>query len=166
MDRKTFFLGIGLAVVFVFCAAAVYSNFVKAPSFRTDRENLYQVSTIDALLLGVFDGVEPVGELRKHGDFGIGTFDALDGEMIVLDGRICQAEADGSIREIPDNATTPFATVTYFDRDLAVQTAAPMNFSAFSSTMSAQLPFAKHYLRGADARNVSCNEGPCDTSTA
>ena len=71
-----------------------------------DREVLYQVSTIDALMQGVFDGVQPVGEIRKHGDFGIGTFDALDGEMIVLDGVVYQAKADGQIYTAsrqPDN---------------------------------------------------------------
>ena len=58
-------------------------------------------------------------ELKKHGDFGIGTFDALDGEMIVLDGVVYQAKADGHIYQAADNLTTPFATVTYFDSDLA-----------------------------------------------
>jgi acetolactate decarboxylase len=140
MDRKMFFLGIGLAVVLVFSAAAIYSGIAKNPVAHVDRENLYQVSTIDALMQGVFDGVEPVGELRKHGDFGIGTFAALDGEMIVLDGKVYHAGSDGKISVVPDNATTPFATVTYFDRDISVRTGAPMNFSAFSSTMGEKLP--------------------------
>jgi acetolactate decarboxylase len=142
MDTK-FFLGIGLAVVLVFAGAAVYTSFAKLQnSDRTtgDREVLYQVSTIDALLKGVFDGVQPVGEIRKRGDFGIGTFDALDGEMIVLDGIVYQAKADGHIYTAADSQTTPFATVTYFDRDLATTTDRPMNLSVFSSTMAALLP--------------------------
>lgn len=138
MDRKTFILGIGLAVVLVFCATSVYSGITKAP--HADRETLYQVSTIDALMQGAFDGTETVAELRKHGDFGIGTFDALDGEMIVLDGKVYHAGADGAISIAPDNETTPFATVTYFDRDFVAKTAGILNFSAFSSTMSAELP--------------------------
>lgn len=142
MDTK-FFLGIGLAIVLVFAGAAVYNGFTKLPgTVRTsgDREVLYQVSTIDALMLGVFDGVQPVGEIRKHGDFGIGTFDALDGEMIVLDGIVYHAKADGHISTASDTQTTPIATVTFFDRDLAVTTERPMNFSVFSSVMAATLP--------------------------
>jgi acetolactate decarboxylase len=142
MDTK-FFLGIGLAIVLVFAGAAVYTSFAKLPGITRatgDREVLYQVSTIDALQQGVFDGVQPVGEIRKHGDFGIGTFDALDGEMIVLDGIVYQAKADGRISTAADSQTTPFATVTYFDRDLAVTTNGPMNFSVFSSTMAGKLP--------------------------
>lgn len=142
MDSK-FVLGIGLAFVLVFAGAAVYSGFTKLPGTARatgDREVLYQVSTIDALMQGVFDGVQPVGEIRKHGDFGIGTFDALDGEMIVLDGIVYQATADGRIHAVADSMTTPFATVTYFDRDLSATTERPMNFSVFSTTMAGQLP--------------------------
>jgi acetolactate decarboxylase len=142
MDTK-FFLGIGLAIVLVFAGAAVYNSFAKLhdPARATgDREVLYQVSTIDALLQGVFDGVQPVGEIRKHGDFGIGTFDALDGEMILLDGVVYQAKADGHLYTAADSQTSPFATVTYFDRDNAATTDGPMNLSVFSSTMAGRLP--------------------------
>lgn len=142
MDTK-FFLGIGLAVVLIFAGAAVYTSFSKLPGSAHatgDREVLYQVSTIDALMQGVFDGVQTVGEIRKKGDFGIGTFDALDGEMIVLDGVVYQAKADGHIYTAADSQTTPFATVTYFDRDQAVTTGSPMNLSVFSSTMAGRLP--------------------------
>ena len=142
MDNK-FFLGIGLAVVLVFAASAVYAGFTKIPAVQRgtgDRDILYQVSTIDALQQGVYDGVQTVGELRKHGDFGIGTFDRLDGEMIVLDGVIYQAKADGHVTVASDSQTTPFATVTYFDRDGSITTGTTMNFSGFSSAMAGRMP--------------------------
>ena len=142
MDTK-FFLGIGLAIVLVFCGAAVYTSFTRLPTASAvpeDRETLYQVSTIDALMQGVYDGVQPISELKKHGDFGIGTFDALEGEMIVLDGKVYQAKADGRVYAVMDNATTPFATVTHFNRDFSVTTGRPMNFSTFSTDMSDHLP--------------------------
>ena len=47
------------------------------------RETLMQVSTINALMAGVYDGVISSGKLAGYGDFGVGTFDALDGEMVV-----------------------------------------------------------------------------------
>ncbi|NMB80108.1 MAG: acetolactate decarboxylase [Methanomicrobiales archaeon] len=138
MDAK-FFLGIGVAVVIIFAASAVYMNLQKnAPA--QDHDILYQVSTIDALVQGVFEGVQPVGELKKHGDFGIGTFDALDGEMIVLDGTVYQAKADGQIYPVPESLTTPFATVTHFSKDRSSTTTSPMNMSVFSSVMEKELP--------------------------
>lgn len=140
MDTVKFFLGIGLAFVLVFCGVSVYTHFVKTTPVSVDEDTLYQVSTIDALMQGVFDGVQPVGELKMHGDFGIGTFDALDGEMIVLDGVVYQAKADGRISVAADSQTTPFATVTHFSSDRVVTTDRPMNFSVFSSTMEKRLP--------------------------
>jgi len=142
MDTR-FFLGIGLAIVLVFCGATVYSSITKlstAALVPEDRETLYQVSTIDALTQGVFDGIQPISELKKHGDFGIGTFDALEGEMIILDGKVYQAKADGRVYTVMDNATTPFATVTHFNRDFSLTTGQPMNFSVFSMNMSTSLP--------------------------
>jgi acetolactate decarboxylase len=129
MDTK-FFLGIGLAIVLVFCGAAVYTTFTKIPTASAvpaDHEVLYQVSTIDALMKGVYDGILPVGEMKKHGNFGIGTFDALEGEMIVIDGRVYQAKADGRVYTVLDTTTTAIVE-------------RPMNFSVFSTEMSARLP--------------------------
>lgn len=75
---------------------------------------LFQVSTIDALLSGVYDGNVTIGELRKHGDFGLGTFNRLDGEMLAVDGRYYQIKADGAAYPVPPSLKTPFASVVRF----------------------------------------------------
>lgn len=75
---------------------------------------LTQVSTIDALLAGVYDGSLTLAELRRHGTFGIGTFDRLDGELAMLDGIVYQIRADGRVYRPDDRMTTPFAAVTHF----------------------------------------------------
>ncbi|NLO29340.1 MAG: alpha-acetolactate decarboxylase, partial [Methanosarcina mazei] len=76
------------------CNAESIENSVPAISNNAS-DVLYQVSTIDALLLGVYDGVLPVSDLKTHGDFGIGTFDGLEGEMLALDGNYYQIKTDG-----------------------------------------------------------------------
>jgi len=73
-----------------------------------------QVATIDALLSGVYDGHMSLGDLRKAGDFGIGTFEGLDGEMILINGRFYQVRADGHVYEPANSIKTPFACVTRF----------------------------------------------------
>lgn len=85
-----------------------------------DDETMYQVSTLQALLDGGYDGHITVGELRKHGDIGVGTFDKIDGEMIVVDGTVYQARYDGSVNIADDNLTTPFANITHFDCDTTI----------------------------------------------
>lgn len=81
---------------------------------------LYQVSTLNALMLGHYDGAISCGELLSYGDTGIGTFDALDGEMIALDGKIYQAKGDGSVVSVNESVTTPFAEVAFFNADFAL----------------------------------------------
>ena len=80
---------------------------------------LWQVSLINALMQGDYDGTVSVGDLLMIGDTGIGTFDHLDGEMIMLDGVVYKAKADGSVDIQPDQETVPFAAVTFFDNDIA-----------------------------------------------
>ena len=74
---------------------------------------LFQVSTIDALLSGVYDGDVTIGELRKRGNFGLGTFNKLDGEMLAVDGRYYQIKADGVASGAAVHET-PFASVVRF----------------------------------------------------
>jgi acetolactate decarboxylase len=81
------------------------------------RDRLYQVSTIDALLQGVYDGTVTVAALEREGDTGTGTFDRLDGELTMLDGEVWQARADGSVSRAPPDETTPFAAVARYRPD-------------------------------------------------
>ena len=73
-----------------------------------------QVATIDALLAGVYDGHMTLGDLKDFGDFGLGTFDKLDGEMLVLDGTVYQIKVDGHVYTPDNKMTTPFAAVSHF----------------------------------------------------
>lgn len=78
---------------------------------------VFQVSTSGALVDGLYQGAVTIGDLRTHGDLGLGTFEDLDGEMVVLDGHCYQVRGPGDVREAPDDALTPFATVVQFEVD-------------------------------------------------
>lgn len=73
---------------------------------------MYQVSTLQALALGYSRPVVTVSELLQHGDTGLGTFEDVDGEMIVADGRCWQAGSDGAVQEAMPETGVPFASVT------------------------------------------------------
>jgi acetolactate decarboxylase len=81
---------------------------------------LYQVSTATALVEGIYQGAVRVGTLREHGDLGLGTFEDLDGEMVIVDGKFFQVRADGCVREVGDNTQSPFAAITAFSPDTTV----------------------------------------------
>jgi acetolactate decarboxylase len=81
---------------------------------------LYQVSTATALVEGIYQGAVQIAALREHGDLGLGTFESLDGEMVVVDGHFFQVRSDGSVREVQHNVLSPFAAVTAFCPDQSI----------------------------------------------
>jgi acetolactate decarboxylase len=85
-----------------------------ADYLQIDHGTLFQVSTAGALVEGLYRGEVTVAALREHGDFGLGTFDGLDGEMVVVDGHFYQVRGDGTVREVEDGVRTPYAMVTRF----------------------------------------------------
>ena len=105
-----------------------------------DRETLIQVGTIDALLGGIYDGEFCLRELAKRGDFGLGTYNTLNGEMVVLDGKFYQITADGKVALADLNSQTPFAAVTYFDTDREITIPAGTNFDSLTKAMDAAIP--------------------------
>src|SRR4051812_7865050 len=73
---------------------------------------LYQISTSSALVEGVYSGSVSSSVLLEHGDFGLGTFENLDGEMVILDGEIYQVTE--RVRHRTDDFLVPFAAITHF----------------------------------------------------
>lgn len=104
------------------------------------RDTLAQVSTFDALLAGNYDGVAELGSLEQYGDFGIGTLDALNGELIILDGKYYDVRADGVAYTLADSMTTPFASVTFFDTDLEENLENGLSFAGFQPWLDEMLP--------------------------
>jgi acetolactate decarboxylase len=78
---------------------------------------LFQVSTSAALVEGLYQGAVTVARLLIHGDFGLGTFINLDGEMVVLDGTCYQVSSDGTVSDVEPDRLVPYAVVTYFNSE-------------------------------------------------
>ena len=72
---------------------------------------------INAIVEGFYTANTTMAELKERGDFGLGTFNYLDGEMVLLDGLIYQIRSDGEVRVVPDEEKSPFACVTFFSPD-------------------------------------------------
>jgi len=87
-------------------------------------DEVFQYSTISALLDGVYDGDVTIADILRHGDFGLGTFNHLDGEMVILDGVCYRLRSNGTATRAAPTDRTPFAAVTRFhsDFEIAIQT--------------------------------------------
>jgi acetolactate decarboxylase len=108
-------------------------------SVTENRDILYQVASFNAFSTGQFEGTTRFSELAKHGDFGIGTLNDLDGEMIVLNGTFYQVPVDGKPVLVNQNALTPYATVTFFDADITLNVN-NMTYSELTSYINESLP--------------------------
>ena len=84
-----------------------------ADALQVGHATLFQISTTGALVEGVTQGAITVGELTRHGDFGLGTFTDFDGEMVLVDGATYQVARNG-VTAARDDAQVPFAVVTHF----------------------------------------------------
>lgn len=100
-----------------------------AQYLRMPIHTLFQVSTSGALVAGVYAGAVSVQGLLEHGDFGLGTFANLDGEMVVLDGHVYQVQGTGRVSEALPTARAPFAVVTKFAPDIDLEMEPIRNFS-------------------------------------
>lgn len=103
------------------------------------REVMTQVSTYEALQAGRYQGQVAISNLLVHGDTGLGTFDRLDGEMVVVSGVVYQVSHDGVVHVAPPDAMTPFACVTWFEPDLIFDVG-PMNQKIFQQTLEWKNP--------------------------
>jgi acetolactate decarboxylase len=75
---------------------------------------LFQTSTVEALLAGAFEGDVTLGQILEQGDLGLGTLDGLDGELIILDGIAWKANLDGTLMRPDLGSRTPYAVVVTF----------------------------------------------------
>jgi len=75
---------------------------------------IYLCAPVNALVEGIYEQKIPFGRIREHGDFGLGTFNSLAGEMVMLDGEIYQITSDGGVRPVDEQELTPFSCVTFY----------------------------------------------------
>ncbi len=99
-----------------------------------------QISTIDALLAGVYDGHLSCSDLIKKGNFGLGTFNGLDGEMVVLNGKVYQIKSDGKVYMPAPETTTPFAAVSNFEAEQTYDVKKGLDFDTLKKQIDAKAP--------------------------
>ena len=108
---------------------------VGAPPARAGEA--YQAATISSLLAGAYDGDTTVDEMLRHGDFGLGTFNGVDGEMMVLDGQVYRGPTDGRAHLVARSERTPFAVVVDFHPQVSMPVAAGQSLEKLQAALDA-----------------------------
>lgn len=124
-----------LILIAVVSCVALYSIVQSQLSMNIteNRETVFQVAAFKPFAQGDFDGNTTYAELAEHGDFGIGTLNDIDGEMVALNGVFYQIPIDGKPRQINSTEKTPFALVTFFEADQTLHVADAMNYSELTA---------------------------------
>jgi acetolactate decarboxylase len=125
---------------FVLLCLFVMQSFVYTVRGESLSAPLYQVSTITALKEGAYAGSVSFEDLRRHGDFGIGTLDGLDGEMVAVNGQFFQIRTDGKAYAVEDSAKSPFALVLFFKDAATFQVSSGLSMKALEQALDEKLP--------------------------
>jgi acetolactate decarboxylase len=102
---------------------------------------LWQIMPSMAFKLGLYDGICTIREARRHGDFGMGQFAALDGELIVCGGEFYRARCDGSVAPADDDAELCFTQLCFYEAETKLSIPQEMDQPAFERFLPGQSPF-------------------------
>lgn len=81
----------------------------------------YQTGSIASLLSGCYDGDRTIADIMQHGDFGLGTINAVDGELVIDQGQCYHCSANGTAQLADPNTLSPFCVVTTFSATQCVR---------------------------------------------
>lgn len=115
-------------------------NTIRAFSESKPNGVIYQTSLMSALLSGVYEGNTTIKDLLNHGDFGLGTFNELDGELIAFNSEVYQLRSDGSARAAKPEQKTPFAVMTWFKPQYRQVFEEPISRQALHEVIDRQIP--------------------------
>ncbi|MBT0725356.1 acetolactate decarboxylase [Rosenbergiella sp. S61] len=121
------------------CASQL-GQMVKLARQQRPEKVIFQTSLMSALLSGVYDGSMTVADLLEKGDFGLGTFNHLDGELVAIDHHIYQLKSDGSAQQARADQQTPFAVMTFFQPDYHLELVQPISRQDIHRLINQHLP--------------------------
>lgn len=118
-----------LYILLAFLCGIVSAKAQKASEKNTKNSTntLFTAGLANTLIGGLYDGYYKYSDLKKHGNFGLGAPDKLDGEILILDGKIYQTQHSGKTFEVQDTAKTPFSVVNFFKVDKSIKIKREMN---------------------------------------
>jgi len=125
-------------IILLLVAAILLSSCVKEVKEKSLKKNsddiIYQYSTKAAFLEKKYIGDLTIGELSEYGNFGLGTFNLIDGEMVFLD-TVYRATVEGTIEKVDPNEMTPFASVKKFKQDTSFVVAGSISYDSLKALL-------------------------------
>jgi len=103
-------------------------------------DTFYHYSIWWAFVNKIFEGDIDAKELKTKGDIALGSYNFLDGELIMLDGVLYQATEDGKVHKPADDAKIAYANATFFDAEKTFKIDKATNYEALRAKINENLP--------------------------
>lgn len=97
-----------LATALVALAVVAGVPFASADNAPAPTDWVAQVGTYDYLVQPNYDGLAPLRSVVGDATIGLGTFDRLDGELVLVRGTVYRVGTDGVPQPVALSRTTPF----------------------------------------------------------
>ena len=91
-----------------------------------------QIGTFDYLVQPDYDGLAPVRDGVRGATIGLGTFDRLDGELVLIGGTTYRVGIDGIPRVVSTSRTTPWVEAVRFTPQASMRVPAGTECSALA----------------------------------
>lgn len=101
-------------LLFTVAVAAAALTLPTATAGSIDSGYLRQIGTYDYLVSPDYDGLGPLGDATSGATIGLGTFDHLNGELVMLGGTIYRVPTTGVPIEVSPSTRTPFVQAIDF----------------------------------------------------
>lgn len=126
---------------------------------------LYQYSHYAALEQGCYDGALSIAELKQHGNLGLGTFNALDGELMVIENQYYHCSQGRALLAL-DDQRLPWAAVTWFEKECSFSMDHIASLDALEAFILTQIPSRNYPMAikiKAVVRNICIGSVPKQT---
>jgi len=105
-----------------------------------EKDMIFHYSVLKALDNGVLEGNMKVGELKEHGDMGLGTFNKMNGEMIILDHVVYRISPDGKVIQPDDETMIPYSVIAFYHQDDTLIMKGEINYQSMKTYVDRRIP--------------------------
>jgi acetolactate decarboxylase len=110
-----------------------------------NKDIIFHYSVLKALDNGVLEGDMTIGQLKKHGDLGLGTYNHMDGEMVVLDGSFYRISQEGKLLNPGDDTLIPYSIVTFYNEDAKFTLEGDITYPSLKAQAAEKLPSLNYF---------------------
>jgi acetolactate decarboxylase len=118
------------------------ASFLVANGQVQEEKPIFHYSVMDAMRNGVYTGDISAKSLADKGNFGLGTYNNLDGEMIALDGIFYRVAPDGRVTKVETDRLVPFASIVFFKADMEYEISSIKTIEMLQKEIISKLPSA------------------------